>query len=186
MTERLETGATAMVAPPSAIGQNASRPSRDTLHGLATALGSLAPLVLRYGLVAVVAWIGAMKFTAYEASGIQPLIASSPLLSWLYWTLSVQGASNLLGVVELAIAVMVALRPVSPGIAVIGSAGAVAMFATTLTFLFSAPGWEPSLGGFPAISAFPGQFLLKDIVLLGAALWSLGDAASATISGAAN
>jgi uncharacterized membrane protein YkgB len=50
------------------------------------------------------------------------------------------------------------------------------MFLTTLTFLFSTPGWEPSLGGFPALSAMPGQFLLKDIVLLGAALWSLGEA----------
>jgi quercetin dioxygenase-like cupin family protein len=50
------------------------------------------------------------------------------------------------------------------------------MFLTTLTFLFSTPGWEPSLGGFPALSAMPGQFLLKDIVLLAAALWSLGEA----------
>jgi reactive chlorine resistance protein C len=36
-----------------------------------------------------------------------------------------------------------------------------------------APGWEASLGGFPALSDLPGQFLLKDIVLLGAAVWSL-------------
>jgi uncharacterized membrane protein YkgB len=31
------------------------------------------------------------------------------------------------------------------------------------------------LGGFPALSAMPGQFLLKDLVLLAAALWSLGE-----------
>jgi reactive chlorine resistance protein C len=50
------------------------------------------------------------------------------------------------------------------------------MFATTLSFLLTSPGvWEPSLGGFPAISAVPGQFLLKEVVLLGAALWSLGE-----------
>src|SRR5262245_3398250 len=49
-------------------------------------------------------------------------------------------------------------------------------FLTTLTFLFSTPGWEPSLGGFPALSAMPGQFVLKDIVLLAAALWSFGEA----------
>ena len=36
--------------------------------------------ILRYGLVLVVAWIGAMKFTAYEAAGIQPLVANSPLM----------------------------------------------------------------------------------------------------------
>lgn len=38
--------------------------------------------------------------------------------------------------------------------AALGSAGAVMMFLTTLSFLFSTPGWEPSLGGFPALSAF--------------------------------
>ncbi|MBX9604497.1 MAG: DUF417 family protein, partial [Bryobacteraceae bacterium] len=36
--------------------------------------------ILRYGLVLVILWIGLMKFTAYEASGIQPLVASSPLM----------------------------------------------------------------------------------------------------------
>jgi len=39
------------------------------------------------------------------------------------------------------------------------------MFLTTLSFLFTTPGWEPTLG-FPGISAMPGQFLLKDVVLL--------------------
>jgi Protein of unknown function, DUF417 len=39
------------------------------------------------------------------------------------------------------------------------------MFLTTFSFLFTTPGWEPSLGGFPAVSAMPGQFVLKDIVL---------------------
>ena len=47
-------------------------------------------------------------------------------------------------------------------------------FLTTLTFLFSLPGWEKSLGGFPALSG-SGGFLLKDVVLLGAALFTLGD-----------
>jgi uncharacterized membrane protein YkgB len=45
------------------------------------------------------------------------------------------------------------------------------MFLTTLSFLFTTPGWEPTLG-FPAISALPGQFVLKDIVLLGAAIFT--------------
>jgi uncharacterized membrane protein YkgB len=38
------------------------------------------------------------------------------------------------------------------------------------------PGWEPSLGGFPALSGAVGQFLIKDVALLGAAIWSLGEA----------
>jgi uncharacterized membrane protein YkgB len=53
------------------------------------------------------------------------------------------------------------------------------MFLTTLTFLFTTPGWEQSLGGFPALSAIPGQFVLKDIVLLGAAVWPAGEALAA-------
>ena len=47
-----------------------------------------------------------------------------------------------------------------------------------LSFLVTTPGWEPSLGGFPALSAMPGQFLLKDVVLLGVALSSAGVALS--------
>ena len=50
----------------------------------------------------------------------------------------------------------------------------------TLSFLFSTPGWEPRLGGFPALSGAVGQFLIKDVVLLAAALWSLGEAMTAT------
>src|SRR5437867_1654359 len=132
--------------------------------------------ILRYGLVLVVAWIGAMKFTAYEAAGIQPLVAHSPLMGWTYRFLSVQAFSNLLGSVEIAIAAMIGLRPVSARVAALGSGMAVMMFLTTLSFLFSTPGWEPSLGGFPSLSVLPGQFLLKDVVLLGAAVWSLNEA----------
>ena len=50
-------------------------------------------------------------------------------------------------------------------------------FLATLTFLFSLPGWEKSLGGLPAFSG-SGGFVLKDVVLLGAALWTLGDSLS--------
>jgi uncharacterized membrane protein YkgB len=100
--------------------------------------------LVRYGLVLVVGWIGAMKFTGYEAAGIQPLVAKSPLMSWMYGFLSVQGFSNLLGTVEIAVAAMIALRPVSPRIAAVGSGMAVMMFLTTLSFLFSTPAWEAS------------------------------------------
>ena len=135
-----------------------------------------AAYLLRYGLVLVIAWIGFMKFTAYEAAGIQPLVSHSPLMSWVYAIFSERAFSALLGVVEVAVAAMMALRPISAKIAAIGSGLAVVMFLTTLTFILSTPGWEPSLGGFPALSVVPGQFIIKDIVLLAAALWSLGEA----------
>jgi reactive chlorine resistance protein C len=133
-------------------------------------------LVLPYGLVLVIGWIGLMKFTGYEAKGIEPLVAHSPFMSWMYSFLSVQTFSDALGVVEVTIAILIGLRHWSAKASALGSAAAVIMFLTTLSFLFSTPGWEPSLGGFPSLSALPGQFLLKDVVLLGAALWSFGEA----------
>jgi uncharacterized membrane protein YkgB len=48
---------------------------------------------------------------------------------------------------------------------------AAATYLIALTFFVSAPGRSGSDGGgFPAISAAPGQFLLKDLVLLAASL----------------
>ena len=140
-------------------------------------LQALGGTVVRYGLVTVVGWIGAMKFTHYEAEGIRPFVANSPLMSWVYSILSVDRFSALLGVTEVVVAALIALRPLSARASAVGSFLAVGMFATTLSFLATTPGvWEPTLGGFPALSAVPGQFLLKDVVLLGAALWTLGEA----------
>jgi uncharacterized membrane protein YkgB len=136
-------------------------------------------ILLRYGLALIFLWIGAMKFTAYEAEGIRPLAENSPVMSWLLTALGIRAFSNLLGVIEIATGVLLALRPVSAWATVIGSGMAIATFLTTLTFLFTTPGWERSLGGFPALSALPGQFLLKDDVLLGAAVWSLREALTA-------
>jgi reactive chlorine resistance protein C len=149
------------------------------LEHLSDKLRAIGTHVTRYGLVVVLLWIGGMKFTAYEAEGIQPLVANSPLMGWVYGLVSVNAFSALLGVVEIAVGLLIALRPVWPTVSAIGSGLAVGMFLTTLTFLFTTPGWEPSLGGFPALSAMPGQFLLKDVVLLGASLWTAGEALAA-------
>jgi uncharacterized membrane protein YkgB len=147
-------------------------------------LESAGKFLLRFGLVAVLGWIGAMKFTAYEAEGIRPLLESSPLMSWMYSYVSVRAASNLIGVVELATALLIALRGVSARLAAAGSALAVITFLATFSFLFTLPGWEPSLGGFPALSG-SGGFLLKDLVLLGASVWSFGESLAAAAARAA-
>ena len=154
-----------------------------TLHHLASATGNWAERIetagrhsIRYGLVLVLLWIGGMKFTAYEAEGISGFVSNSPLMSWAYQLFSKGQFSAILGIVELLTAVLIAARPFSARLSAVGSALAVGMFLTTLTFLFSTPGViEPSLG-FPALSAVPGQFLIKDVVLLGAALWTAGEA----------
>jgi len=132
--------------------------------------------VIRYGLVGVIGWIGLMKFTRVEAEAIWPLVQHSPLMSWASTALGGRPFSNLVGVAEVTIAALIALRPIAARASALGSALAVGMFATTLSFLLTTPGvWEASLGGFPAITVLPGQFLLKDVVLLGAALWTLGE-----------
>lgn len=126
---------------------------------------------LRYSLVLVLLWIGGMKFTPYEAAGISGFVSHSPLMSWAYSWFSVNGFSALLGATELAVAVLIAARPFSARGALVGSGMAVGMFLTTLSFLLTTPGvWEASAGGFPALSVVPGQFLVKDFVLFGAAL----------------
>ncbi|MFB7273556.1 YkgB family protein [Streptomyces sp. NPDC056244] len=134
-------------------------------------------VIIRYGLSVVIAWIGAMKYTKYEATAIQPLISNSPLMSWFYDILSVRTLSNVLGTVEIIVAVLIAVRPLWPRISAVGSILGVLLFLGTLSFLFTTPGvTEPAAGGFPALSVMPGQFLLKDLVLLGASVWTLGDA----------
>lgn len=134
---------------------------------------------IRYSLVLVLVWIGGMKFTAYEANGISGMVSNSPLMGWVYQIVSVRQFSILLGIVELAIAVLIATRPFAARLSAVGSGLAVGMFVTTLSFLLSTPGvFEPSLG-VPGLSVVPGQFLLKDFVLLGAAVWSTGEAVKA-------
>src|SRR5437899_11957148 len=81
--------------------------------------------ITRWGVVLVLAWIGGMKFTAYEAMGIQPLVAHSPLLNWMYDFLSVRSFSTMLGLLEIGTAVLIALRSVSPTASAVGSVLAI-------------------------------------------------------------
>ena len=138
-------------------------------------------LLARYGLVVVVAWIGALKYTAYEATAIQPLVAHSPVLSWLYTLFSVRTFAAVLGTAEIIAALLIAFRPLWPRASAAGSAFAVLLFLGSLSFLFTTPG-VLAASGFPVLSVLPGQFLLKDIVLVGVALWTLGDSLGAARS----
>src|SRR6201997_5632149 len=71
--------------------------------------------ISRYGLVLVLLLIGLLKFTAAEAVGIQPLIAHSPLMSWMYTVLNVRAVSDSIGSIEIPVALLVALRPFCGG-----------------------------------------------------------------------
>ncbi len=70
---------------------------------------------------------------------------------------------------------MMAMHRLSPKISFLGSVGAIATFLLTTSFLFSTPAAVGWTHGFPILGEV-GQFLIKDPVLLGAALWTAAEA----------
>ena len=137
--------------------------------------------VLRYGLVLILFWVGGLKFTAYEAKGIEPLVGNSPFLAWAYHALGLTGISQLLGFSEILFGLLISVRFLYPRVSALGSAGAVLMFLVTLSLMFSTPGVIAPGYSFPVLSADVGQFLAKDLILLGAALWTAGEAWAASV-----
>ena len=162
---------------PAAVVAAPITPSHGSALDQAEAKSSAAAgIVLRYGLVAILLYYGYFKFFAFEAKAIQPLVSNSPFMGWIYNFLSVQATSNLIGAAEILIAVGLALRPVAPKITALASLGAVGMTLSTLSFLFSTPGvWTAEPGVPLPVTGGTGGFLIKDVFLLGAALWSLGE-----------
>ena len=159
--------------------QATARPPMSVVPTLEPGMRLAAGIILRYGLVAMIAWFGAFKLTSAEAHAIEPLIRHSPLLSWLYLVTDLPGASRAIGIIEILTAVLLAVRPLAPRLSLAGSLGAIAMFATTLSFLVTTPGVWTQVEGFVVPSA-TGGFLLKDLFLLGAALWTASDALAAS------
>jgi reactive chlorine resistance protein C len=151
------------------------------LASTALRLERVGSVVIRYGLALILVWIGALKFASYEAAAIEGLVANSPVLSWTYGFADVPTVAALIGVAEIALGCLIAVRPFARRVSALGSIGAILVFLTTLSFLLTTPGvWQPDLG-FPFLSG-AGQFLVKDLVFLGAAIWTAGeslDAASA-------
>jgi uncharacterized membrane protein YkgB len=121
-----------------------------------------------------------MKFTYYESHGISHWVANSPFLSWVYEVMSIDAFGRVNGSIELITAALLAVRPWFPQVSVVGGLLASLFFVVTLSFMITTPGvGEASAGGFPVLSA-DGEFLMKDIALIGLALWLLADAIDAT------
>jgi reactive chlorine resistance protein C len=140
-------------------------------------LERLGSQLLRYALAGILIYLGAFKFTSVEAHAIQPLLAHSPLFGWAYGWLSMQAVSNLIGVTEMVLGGLIAMRRPFPRLAALGSLGAIGVFMTTLSFLFTTPGVWAWVEMFPLpVPSEAGGFLLKDVFLLGAAAWSAGEA----------
>ncbi len=162
--------------------------------------------LLRLGLIIVLCWIGGLKFADYEADGIVPLVANSPLMRFFYhypapeyrqytnkegevipadqqWNESngTYSFSHGLGVVIILIGVLIAAYPILPQVSVVGSFLLILMSLTTLSFLVTTPeAWVPALGasthGFPYLAG-AGRLIIKDAIMLGAAVVTLADSA---------
>ncbi|MET7670691.1 YkgB family protein [Micromonospora luteifusca] len=143
-------------------------------HASADDLASVGFAVLRSALATNILWIGALKFKQYEVENDEPLIKSNPLFSALRKKLGAQKLNRLIGVTEITVGSLIAAKPFAPKASAVGSCGAAGMFLTTLSFLATAPGTRQEGQGMYSLSLL-GQFLLKDTVLLGAALLTAAD-----------
>lgn len=163
-------------------------------------------IMLRLGLVVVLVWIGALKAAPYEADGIVPFVANSPVMSFVYeeeapayrahmnregefipqkraWH-EANGTytfSYLLGSVIVILGLLIAAHYVWPAAGALGSFLVVGMSLVTLSFLVTTPEtWVPNLGdahyGFPYLSG-RGRLVVKDVIMLGAALLTMADSA---------
>ena len=154
-----------------------------TRHTAVLGLGSAGVSVMRYGLVTTLVWIGAMKFTDYEVENAEVLVTASPLTSRLRQKLGAQKLARLVGVTQITLGTLIAAKPVAPRASAVGSLGAAGMMVSTLSFLATTPeAWQKKGRGAPLLSTL-GEALLKDTVLLGAALVTAAESLRAAHAG---
>lgn len=180
----------------------------NKLFELAARLDRVGISVTRIGLVVVLVWIGGLKAFKYEDEGIVPLVANSPFMSFFYKARAGEYRQHMnregelvpanqewherngtylfaygLGSVIVLYGVMIALHPWLPRVAALGSFLVFVMSFVTLSFLITTPEcWVPSLGspehGFPLLSG-AGRLVIKDAIMMGAALVTMADSAKA-------
>ncbi|WP_367184952.1 YkgB family protein [uncultured Bradyrhizobium sp.] len=123
--------------------------------------------ILRWVMVIIFVSFGMQKFTPQSAQGIAQFISNSPFISWLS-VFGLRGEAYVLGVAEFVIAALLAAGAFNPVLSALGSLMGVVTFAITWSFFFTTPGvvkW--SLSSDPMAWNLTGEFLFKDIVLLG-------------------
>lgn len=142
-------------------------------------IGRFGGGVLRWSLVLFFVGFGLYKFTPQEAAGVAPLMAHSPVLFWVNPLLGLRGGSGLIGIVEITLGLLIALRHVWPIMSAYGSLATSLVLLITLSFLFTTPGLD--------LNSSDAGFLVKDLTLFGAALWTAAEAFSAArMTSAAN
>ncbi len=140
---------------------------------LSKLLKSFSVFLLRYGLGIVIIWLGVMKFRNTEAEYTHRLI-SGGYMSWILKYITTYTLSQIIGYIQIFAGVLLMLKPVSKKISFWGGMLVVIIFLLSISLLFtSSIVWEVGYG-FPELSKV-GQTVLKDLVLLGAAFWCVGD-----------
>jgi uncharacterized membrane protein YkgB len=142
---------------------------------------------IRASMVIIFLFFGYQKWFNYEAQALIPYITNGPLIFWMYPVFGIRGATWFLGVAEWTFGLLLLLGFWNKQLGILGAIGSCFSFITTFTILpFFPNGWEPSAGGFPAMTEHV-AFLMKDLVLLAASFYLLKQdvlrAASARISG---
>jgi uncharacterized membrane protein YkgB len=129
--------------------------------------------LLRASMVIIFLFFGYQKWWNYEAQALIPYISNGPLISWMYPVFGIRDACYFLGVSEWIFGALLFLGFWNKTAGVLGALGGCASFVSTITILPFMPGtWEPSAGGFPAMTG-TGAFLMKDLVLLAVSFYLL-------------
>lgn len=154
-------------------GDDVREPSAFRTSG--DGVARLGGWAITFALAIVFLWFGLLKFTEYEESGVAGFIMNSPLISWLHAAFGIAGGAKFLGVFEILSGVLIAGRLIDARLSVLGGAMGMFTFLITLSLMLSTPGViQPGHPGPLFLSAVPGQFLLKDLVLFSASLWVFG------------
>jgi reactive chlorine resistance protein C len=130
-------------------------------------------LVTSIGMIVMLLWAGSYKMTIPGAEGIIPLVSNSPLISWHFKLFGPYIGSDLIGLTEIAGALLIAAGYLKPKAGVIGGLITTVMFFTTSTMLITTPGATISVHGIRYMS-FLGLFLYKDLISLGVSFYLIG------------
>ncbi|KAA2220399.1 DUF417 family protein [Chryseobacterium sediminis] len=116
-----------------------------------------------FGAALILLWIGIFKFTPTEAAAIKPLVENHFLTFFVYKIMSVQAVSNLIGAIEIIIALLLIFSAKFAVLKKYAGMGMIVTFLVTLSYLFTTPGMWKIVDGVPVTDFF----ILKDLMLLG-------------------
>src|SRR6266481_6655397 len=148
--------------------QDLSRDAKSNLTKLAAWINkrNIPFLITSIGMIVMLLWAGSYKMTAPGAEGIVPLVSNSPLIWWHFKLFGPYIGSDLIGITEIAAALLFIAGYFRPKAGVIGGLITTVMFFITSTMVITTPGSTISVRGIRYMS-FLGLFLFKDVISLG-------------------